>query len=60
MWEVRAYPSLKRLVSTYPRACALIHSLLTDISYGVAEYDLPRRYQLRQCSEIMKLSLQGS
>lgn len=28
-------------------------------SYGEAEADLPKNYQLRQCNEFMKLSLQG-
>ena len=30
-----------------------------SISYGEGEHDLPRNYQFRQCSEIMKLGLQG-
>ncbi|KAI1855363.1 hypothetical protein JX265_006494 [Neoarthrinium moseri] len=44
----------------HPEMCGVYTpTKVISISYGEAEYDLPKNYMQRQCDEFMKLGLQG-
>ena len=59
-WQDPKFPDPKKHGYKGKLQCGIYTpTKVISISYGEAEFDIPERYDKRQCNEFMKLALQG-